>query len=78
MNSVDDCEGEDHCENGGTCVNRIGSYECYCATGYEGRSCEVGKRCFTKNIVCNVYQIYRCSLHCYIIKKITIDLGSTA
>ncbi|CAF4406405.1 unnamed protein product, partial [Adineta steineri] len=27
------------CRNGGTCVNEIGSYRCYCASGWIGSTC---------------------------------------
>ena len=30
------------CQNGGSCINRPGSYECYCRPGYYGQHCESG------------------------------------
>ena len=39
---IDDCNGV-VCENGGTCVDNIGSYTCDCSKGFTGRHCEQGK-----------------------------------
>jgi hypothetical protein len=33
--NVDECK-EDPCQNGGMCVDEIGSYHCKCPLGYEG------------------------------------------
>jgi hypothetical protein len=33
--NVDECK-EDPCQNGGICVDAIGSYKCECPPGYEG------------------------------------------
>jgi len=30
------------CQNGGTCVDLVGSYRCDCKTGYSGTNCETG------------------------------------
>ena len=32
----------DPCQNGGTCVDLVGSYRCDCRTGYSGSNCETG------------------------------------
>ena len=39
---VQECEIEGICQNGGTCTELLGSYDCNCATGYEGTNCETG------------------------------------
>jgi hypothetical protein len=40
--NVDECE-EDPCQNGGTCVDEVGSYHCKCLPGYEGKFMVVQK-----------------------------------
>ena len=30
------------CQNGGTCVDLVGSYRCDCKAGYSGTNCETG------------------------------------
>ena len=37
----DECS-PDPCQNGGTCVDLVGSYRCDCKTGYSGTNCETG------------------------------------
>ena len=39
---IDDCEVSP-CKNGGTCKDKTNDYECTCAPGYTGKSCENGK-----------------------------------
>ena len=31
------------CQNGGTCTNTIGGYNCTCAQGFEGKHCDQGR-----------------------------------
>ena len=31
------------CQNGGTCVDFVGSYHCDCKAGYSGTNCETGE-----------------------------------
>ncbi len=33
----------DPCENGATCRNDAGRYECVCVNGFEGDNCEIGR-----------------------------------
>jgi len=35
-----DCPAMNPCNNGGTCVDGIGTYTCSCATGYSGPTCD--------------------------------------
>lgn len=39
---VDECINRP-CENGGTCVNLPGNYECICPRGFSGPHCEKGQ-----------------------------------
>lgn len=34
--NVDECK-EDPCQNGGVCIDQVGSYYCKCLPGYEGK-----------------------------------------
>lgn len=38
---VDDCLAPNTCQNGGTCINRIGTFDCECRKGFEGFRCEI-------------------------------------
>lgn len=56
------------CENGATCEDKIGSYECKCSPGYAGIHCQFKDRCFVNpcqsGAVCNTLPIdgtYSCS-----------------
>ena len=39
---VDECASSP-CQNGGTCLDQINSYNCSCAVGYNGSDCETSK-----------------------------------
>ena len=36
---VNECQSNP-CENGGTCLNEIGSYHCSCSRGFSGKHCQ--------------------------------------
>ncbi|KAF6018108.1 hypothetical protein EB796_023576 [Bugula neritina] len=40
----DECDGQEVCQNGGTCVNGRGTYHCTCLLGFEGAHCELDMR----------------------------------
>ena len=42
FSDINECD-TDPCENSGTCENTIGSFNCTCAAGYDGDTCENGK-----------------------------------
>ena len=43
FSDIDECKAGP-CLNGGTCSNKPGSYQCSCASGFDGKDCENGKR----------------------------------
>ena len=42
VSDINECLPADPCQNGGTCVDLVGSYRCDCKTGYSGNNCETG------------------------------------
>ena len=44
---TNECEGNNPCQNGGTCENKKGTYKCICPDGYAGFNCEISKGLFT-------------------------------
>ena len=40
---VDECNPISPCQNGGSCANKPGSYQCQCLSGFQGNDCENGK-----------------------------------
>ena len=41
---LNECNNEQSCENGATCVNFYGGYSCECHAGFTGARCENGIR----------------------------------
>ncbi|XP_076821926.1 protein lev-9-like isoform X2 [Clavelina lepadiformis] len=41
----DECSIPDSYQNGGTCINRIDDYTCFCGHGYEGKDCSIRLDC---------------------------------
>lgn len=39
---INDCASSP-CKNGGTCIDGINSFQCFCPNGWEGSLCDVGK-----------------------------------
>ena len=42
FSDIDECASVT-CQNGGTCVDLVGSYRCDCKKGYSGNNCETGE-----------------------------------
>ena len=40
---LDECQSNP-CENGGTCIDELGSYQCLCSCGYVGKNCQSKQR----------------------------------
>lgn len=43
FSDIDECKAGP-CLNGGTCSNKPGSYQCACASGFDGKNCENGRQ----------------------------------
>ena len=59
---IDECEALP-CQNGGTCIDKVNSYKCICATGFNGKDCENSKfnalYLFTKQIsMINMHTVF--------------------
>ena len=39
---INECSSEP-CQNYGTCLDSVNDYKCFCAPGYTGLDCELGK-----------------------------------
>lgn len=39
---INDCASSP-CKNGGTCIDGINSFQCFCPDGWEGSLCDVGE-----------------------------------
>ena len=46
---IDECQSQP-CQNGGTCVGDIDSYNCNCLQFYTGRNCEIGNIVYDRKI----------------------------
>ena len=42
FSDINEC-ADTPCMNGGECSDLVGRFECECATGYEGTTCETGE-----------------------------------
>ena len=40
FSDIDDCMGES-CDNGGTCIDGVASFQCMCPVGFTGLGCEI-------------------------------------
>ena len=40
---IDECASSP-CQNGGTCMDQVNSYQCQCLPGYTDLQCQTGKR----------------------------------
>lgn len=39
---VDDCLGQP-CHNGGTCIDEVDAFRCFCPSGWEGELCDTSE-----------------------------------
>ena len=47
---IDECT-EEPCRNGATCQDGFQSYTCYCAEGFAGEQCQIGKTPYIKDLM---------------------------
>lgn len=40
---INDCASSP-CQNGGTCIDGINAFQCFCTDGWEGRLCDAGEQ----------------------------------
>jgi len=52
---IDECASRP-CQHGGTCVDNVNKYTCYCAVGYTGYVCRTGKV-----LLIVIVEIYTCT-----------------
>ncbi|KAK6035642.1 EGF-like domain protein, partial [Cooperia oncophora] len=63
---VDECSMANPCENGGTCVNLDGGFECACTAAFEGELCTINKddcvnnKCSAGSTCVDLIGSYRC------------------
>ena len=53
---IDEC-ASDPCQNGGTCLDQINSYNCSCVAGYIGSDCETSK--YTRSDISYCYCVQK-------------------
>ena len=41
LSDINECDNNP-CQNGATCTNTIGGYQCSCTQGFEGKLCDQG------------------------------------
>ena len=64
------------CENGGTCEDRINSYNCTCVPGYIGKDCETGGWPFYHHhFQCSAKYLYFVPPHFYTYVKVKFSRG---
>ena len=66
---INECD-RNPCQNGGTCVDKINSYQCECVPGYTGTNCITG---IHTNFLCMPIQL--CNMLIYILKIIANKLS---
>ena len=54
---IDECKSSP-CQNGGTCIDQVNTFECNCGAGFQGDSCEEGKYRKLANIADRKWYIY--------------------
>ena len=70
---INECD-TDPCENGGTCDNTIGSFTCTCVAGYDGATCQNGKKPLQKYVMRRINMIKRQSKLFIICTTIPCDM----
>lgn len=62
------------CQNNGTCINSIGSYQCNCEAGWQDKDCEQGIRMFHIPL-CFVYMYKDIQRYSYLVNVIVLYIS---
>ena len=66
---IDECSAKP-CQNGGSCIDAIAGYSCFCVSGYTGNNCQTGERHSVSAAILHTIRflqdVYSCSFEKYV------------
>ena len=63
FSDVNECQSQP-CQNGGSCIDRQGYFECRCRFGYNGPTCQYGKLNSLESVPEKTLLETFCCVHC--------------